>query len=367
MNNQRTNYSYDEYRFSDYINRKAIMDAGFSKSLLETRLVNKDGFLTKLKEQEEIVFQADLTDITGSVALELPDIHITLSTGGNCTLYCKKDIKFLSAFVNKYKRFLGSKSDDEIRIVYLSTSKGELSSRIIDINLDDFPIAYPELYPDIYVNLLNTTFQESDESILILYGMPGVGKTMFIKQVLKSGLYKSAAYVKDIKTMLSCEFWGELSIGDYDLIILDDLDFNLSSRTEGSSSEFISNLLTFSDGIFVNRTKILITTNQPVEHIDTALIRPGRCFDFITLEPLAASHALDFWTNTLGHTSEEFDSLYGNSKTVEQARIMRDHKRLSKAETCRPYLKNVARQNMSLERNLAENGVAIGTEKISVI
>jgi len=69
----------------------------------------------------------------------------------------------------------------------------------------------------------------------------------------------SVAYVKNEKILSTDEFWNNLSSQNYQLVILDDLDYALLPRTQAVSTgedvdknAFISQLLSFTDGIFEN-------------------------------------------------------------------------------------------------------------------
>jgi len=192
-----------------------------------------------------------------------------------------------------------------------------------------------ELYPKVDTNKLMDVFVRSEETVLILTGEPGTGKTCFTKMLCKAMAeidkqHKSIFYVKDPELLKRDDFWITLQSYEPDLLILDDLDDELKPRTKGKNV-IMNHMLSFSDGIFPKKTKIIITTNQPNSAIDKAITRPGRCFDILALPRLTADEALDIWLDTFERTTEQFVSSFGtlgSDDTISQAALVSEHKRL---------------------------------------
>ena len=244
-----------------------------------------------------------------------------------------------------------------VSVVYYYPARDEVGQNWINIKIADIPTIIPELFPSINIAALANSFKTSVDPILLLYGVPGVGKTTFLKFLLSTGAYKNVAYVKDISIMHKGEFWSHVASAKHDMLIFDDLDFALAPRKEGDKG-FVSNLLSYSDGIFSSKTKVVITTNQPIERIDGALVRPGRCFDFLTLDPLAFDEGQEVWTTVLGMDLTHYDVLYSGQQYVTQAAIMSDYRRLLSQSQDREYLKRGNRR-YSIEQKMAEAGVAV--------
>jgi len=226
----------------------------------------------------------------------------------------------------------------DVYYYFMSVKNGFCSSDIY-VDTSEFRKIYTELYPDIDINELITQYNEAHEPILMLYGDPGLGKTTFIKHILNVGGYNKVAYVKDPKVMEEGEFWSELTSRTFDALIFDDLDIGLLPRRKNENSTFMTQLLSFSDGIFTQgKMKIIITTNQAVKEIDSALVRPGRCFDFIKLNPLERKDALSFWTEILKLDAKGFDAVFGNAQIITQASLMSEAHRQA-AVGVRSYIK----------------------------
>jgi len=258
-----------------------------------------------------------------------------------------------------YDKYFKNDVESKITLIeYFLTSKGIGESTKI-LNYEHFKFINEKYYPYIDVNKFMEEFVFGDENILILCGEPGTGKSKFASLIMKklledtnymtafdeefdgdNDIYYRVATAKNIDMVAMDQFW--LNVKNSDLIILDDLDFLLSSRKENREdtikNQFLSNLLSFTDGIEKNNTKIIITTNQPFETIDEALLRKGRLFSILEFRPLKYKEALDLWKSE-GLTKKEFDKLFGDADMIKHCdigeainNIKRNKKYVSKKE-----------------------------------
>lgn len=177
-------------------------------------------------------------------------------------------------------------------------------------------------YPYIDTDLMFEQFFEFNENILLLVGEPGIGKSKLVTTMLKYAFqntdklpydkmendlvletqYINVGYVKDPEVLAQDAFWTKIGGQGYDFIILDDFDYMLTKReADVQSSEditknkFLSQILSFTDGVDKHKTKFIITTNQSYENIDKALLRKGRLFNILELRKLDKSEALAIW------------------------------------------------------------------------
>lgn len=236
-----------------------------------------------------------------------------------------------------------------------------------------------ETYPYLDVTSMIKAFLGGHENLFLLYGDPGVGKTCLMKILLretammtKSGFH--AIYVKDKEVLHRPEFWAQLSnmsrsttilapedLEDLDIVgkdddeddsptlgqgsdsciylILDDLDNELGARTKDKDNFIVSQMLSFADGLFENHLKIIITSNQALEDIDKAIIRPGRCFDVMHLRALTYQEATDLWVNNFKLTIEDFQESFPNPEmSISQAALISECSRVRDLRATRHYL-----------------------------
>lgn len=163
--------------------------------------------------------------------------------------------------------------------------------------------------PYIDVDVLFEQFFKSSENILLLTGKSGIGKSklgaLAIDYLGKhtEKVDANIATASDVNVLSNESFWNALIGEEIDLVVLDDLDFLLTPRTEeqgfndNAKNRFISNFLSFTDGFKKNNVKFIITTNQSVDTIDKSLLRKGRMFDILQLRELTNAEAKAIWDN----------------------------------------------------------------------
>lgn len=231
--------------------------------------------------------------------------------------------------INSY--FYDAKNDD---ILYNS----------IHLNKEKFNDIIEGLHQKIDIDKLIVSYQKSAENILILFGEPGTGKTTIIRQFIiqfakASNFNPKIYYTKDSEVLKKDLFWNMMLSDEPDLLILDDLDDELQPRKAGNDNAIVNKLLSVSDGIFKINTKIIITTNKGHQNIDSAIIRPGRCFDILNIPVLSNEEARHVWVEILGNVLEDFDKIFGISN-VKQSFLMSEHYKIKK-HVC-DYLKDNA-------------------------
>lgn len=128
-------------------------------------------------------------------------------------------------------------------------------------------------------------FMNSKSNILILIGVPGTGKTTFTRGLLQE-TRQSAMVTYSEEIIRQDEFFTNWYRSKNTFLIMEDSDSMLLPRTDGNS--MMTKFLSLGDGLmsFPNK-KMIFSTNLPnVSDIDSALTRPGRCFDIVKFAPL---------------------------------------------------------------------------------
>jgi hypothetical protein len=82
-------------------------------------------------------------------------------------------------------------------------------------------------------------------------------------------------------------FFANFIEGEESIMVLEDSDAFLKSRSDGNT--MMHRFLNVGDGLVTTKgKKMIFSTNLPsVRDVDSALVRPGRCFDIVTFAPLS--------------------------------------------------------------------------------
>ena len=178
---------------------------------------------------------------------------------------------------------------------------GDGHSVNVPLNRSRLPIK--EMYPFLGEESLEDyydRYMDSNANILLLIGPPGTGKTTFIRGLL-SHRNASAIVTYDSAILDKDGFFARFIEDDAEVMVLEDSDAFLKSRSDGNT--MMHRFLNVGDGLVTTKgKKMIFSTNLPsIRDIDSALVRPGRCFDIVTFDALNVEQA-DALAKKLGVT-----------------------------------------------------------------
>jgi hypothetical protein len=168
---------------------------------------------------------------------------------------------------------------------------GDGNSVNVPLNRDRLPVE--EMYPFLNGESLASyydRYMESPANILLLIGPPGTGKTTFIRGLL-AHRDASAMVTYDAGILEKDGFFARFIEDDTSVMVLEDSDAFLKSRSDGNT--MMHRFLNVGDGLVTTKgKKMIFSTNLPsIRDIDSALVRPGRCFDIVTFDTLTLPQA----------------------------------------------------------------------------
>jgi SpoVK/Ycf46/Vps4 family AAA+-type ATPase len=216
--------------------------------------------------------------------------------------------------------------------------------------------------PYLDVEILFEEFLNSKSPILQFTGKPGLGKSklisLFIKYMLSRDEYLSGEGVLKIArptesgVLASDEFWVQLRQSGCKALILDDIDYILQQRNETISSsedkthnDIVNKMLTFTDGLLHQKTKILITTNVSYKRIDKALSRDFRLFDSIELRALSSQEALGIWQSRFKLKEAQFFKIFHGENEITPARLASEAEKICfKAKKQEQFQRNYCKE-----------------------
>lgn len=161
----------------------------------------------------------------------------------------------------------------------------------VPLNKDRLPVA--EMYPFLKDEPLENYYERylnSSANILLLIGPPGTGKTTFIRGLLAHS-NSSAIVTYDSGILERDSLFARFIEDDANIMVLEDSDNFLKARSDGNT--MMHRFLNVGDGLVTTKGKKLIfSTNLPsIRDVDSALVRPGRCFDILNFDTLKQSEA----------------------------------------------------------------------------
>ncbi|MFF2025729.1 DUF5925 domain-containing protein [Streptomyces sp. NPDC058171] len=157
--------------------------------------------------------------------------------------------------------------------------------------------------------LMKLTAEDITGRLLLLHGPPGTGKTSALRTLARSWrewcqvdcvldperLFTDVGYLMDIAI-------GEdegTAKGRWRLLLLEDCDELIRGGAKDSAGQALSRLLNLTDGLLGQGRNVLvgITTNEDLERLHPAVVRPGRCLARIEVGPLTRPEAVE-WLGT---------------------------------------------------------------------
>jgi len=158
-----------------------------------------------------------------------------------------------------------------------------------DFEIKDLDVNYGYGFSKFHEELMGR-FNNSTKGLVLFHGIPGTGKTYYIRHLLrematgnKEVIYMPPNMVDHLvepgfMTFLSGEVreWSEE--GKFCVLLIEDAEPLLAKRQEGVRIQGVTNLLNMTDGLLNDmlNLQIICTFNVDLKKLDSALLRPGR-------------------------------------------------------------------------------------------
>jgi hypothetical protein len=180
---------------------------------------------------------------------------------------------------------------------HFMNARGVLTNTSFDEIIAD--VLHDEAYPTLGMPVREfiDAYLNSASTVLILQGPPGTGKTRLLRAILgelskRCEEEAKVMYTADKRALEGDEIFVDFITGSHDAFVIEDADHLLLARSNGNHD--LHRFLAIADGVVrAQGRKIIFTTNLPnISDIDTALLRPGRCFASVAMRGLTLDESV---------------------------------------------------------------------------
>jgi SpoVK/Ycf46/Vps4 family AAA+-type ATPase len=240
------------------------------------------------RQENKQEFTKTLFVLNNKVMVELSGDYARLLYANNKYDFADSLLKALSTFKLPEKQ-----ADFEINIITLSRDGLELKQLDIKPTTLDIGTYYNDDFKEVDTIIRNRLNQQNDKGIILLHGLPGTGKTTYLRHLI-GGLKKKVLFVSPsvAGNLMNPEFIDLLVDNPNAVLVIEDAENIMMDRKYNSDSS-VSNLLNLSDGLLSDclSVQIICTFNSSLNMIDSALMRKGRLiarYEFGKLEKTKA-------------------------------------------------------------------------------
>jgi hypothetical protein len=245
----------------------AYIQAGHAGNVLA--IYQKNYFSWQLNRQE---FELTIFKMEKQVLIELANEYVEIFFPNNMYDYANSLVKIFTEMKAVKER------ENQIHIITMASHGLDLKPLEIspvDLDIDTY---YNDDFKPVDRLIKERLGKENDKGIVLLHGLPGTGKTTYLRHLIAS-IDKKVLFVSPnvAGNLMNPEFIDLLIDYPNAVLVIEDAEQILMDRKLNSYSS-VSNLLNISDGLLSDclNVQIICTFNSALSVVDHALLRKGR-------------------------------------------------------------------------------------------
>lgn len=182
--------------------------------------------------------------------------------------------------VNVFKSFEAKPKEKDFEISIINFSRGALELRTLPIQPVslDIGLYYNDDFGEVDATIRERLARQNDKGIILLHGLPGTGKTTYLRHLIGT-LEKKVMFVSPAvaTNLTNPEFIDLLIENPNSVLVIEDAE-NIIMDRRYSQGPGVSNLLNISDGLLSDclNVQVICTFNSALSTVDSALLRKGR-------------------------------------------------------------------------------------------
>lgn len=205
---------------------------------------------------------------------------VELGDGYAHILFDRHNYALADKLVDEFSRYKTPAKEEKYEINIIAIDREGLRLKRLEIKptLLDIDLYYNDDFKAIDELIKNRLAKEGDKGIVLLHGLPGTGKTTYLRHLI-GGLKKKVLFVSPAvaANLMSPDFVNLLMDNPNAVLVIEDAENVIMDRKYNSDSS-VSNLLNISDGLMSDclNVQIICTFNSALNVVDSALLRKGR-------------------------------------------------------------------------------------------
>jgi hypothetical protein len=224
-------------------------------------------------QHEQQHFGTTVFKLENKVLIKLSDEYAEV-------LFSNTNYEYANSLIKAFTSFKMPEKEEpfEINIITQTSTGLDLKQLEIKPTVLDIDLYYNDDFKPVDEVIRKRLEKDNDKGIILLHGLPGTGKTTYLRHLIGS-MKKKVLFISPAVAgnLMNPEFIDLLIDNPNAILIIEDAE-NIIMDRKFSSNSSVSNLLNISDGLLSDclNVQIICTFNSALSMVDSALLRKGR-------------------------------------------------------------------------------------------